>query len=164
MRTTIELLTWLFLCLFQWWWGLHFSLFGISPDFLLLSIMAYASFDKSKNRCAIWAFLLGLYADVFGNGPIGLNSLVYTLFAWAVQNMSQRIDMFDRLTQVLTGLFMSFIAYLVSFGLLYVFASCEFVSVRHILLTPIFNAIAAPIVFTLALKLKNLLNLEERLG
>ncbi|MCR4820733.1 MAG: rod shape-determining protein MreD [Elusimicrobiales bacterium] len=161
MRTLAEAFFWIVLCLFCWQWEKYLSISGFSPDFILITVLAAASFS-SKTRGSSWAFLLGLYSDVRGSGPLGANALIFTACAWLVQSVSQRFDFFDKFTQAVAVFLFSWVAYLMGWVLTALFAHGSVFSIKYLCLIPFFNAIAAPFVFFLVLGLKSFFRFYEK--
>ncbi|MBP5286852.1 MAG: rod shape-determining protein MreD [Elusimicrobiales bacterium] len=161
MRTPVEIICWILLCVFYSWQGKYLSIYGVSPDWLFVTVVASAAFS-SRVRGSTWAFVIGLYADILGGGAVGANALIYTLSAWIVQIVAQRFDFFDRLTQVVVLFLFSWPVYLAGWLLAALFSHDAWFSVKQFCAVPFLNAIAAPFVFFVMLEIKSFFRFYEK--
>lgn len=66
-----------FLTLFQNSFLVHFKIFNLIPNFILISVAAIAIKEKTKDNLGFFsAFIGGLFLDVFSQNFIGWNVLV----------------------------------------------------------------------------------------
>lgn len=161
MRTFVELLCWIAAAMLQWQWENHFSVYGLSPDFIFISSLALASFS-SETRGSVWAFSAGLYADMYYGSPLGANALAYTVSAWIAKIVAQRFDLYDRLTQAAVVFLFSWPAYLSCWIVSSLFANDSWMSLKYFCAVPFFNAVFAPFVFSAVLAIKRVLRMEEK--
>lgn len=61
----------------------HLRVFGGQPDLVLLVVIAWAILDHEREGMA-WAFVGGLFLDLFSGAPLGLSSLVLLLVSFVV--------------------------------------------------------------------------------
>lgn len=146
MKVIIEITAWVFLCVGQWFWGEHFTVYGLMPDFLFAAAICFAAVN-GRYKGIVWAFMIGLYTDVIGFGPIGAYALVYTLSAYAVQIITHRFDMHDVLSQAVVVAALSWTAYIVYWIICLIFTKNAFFSAKVFFFVPIFNAVFAPLIF-----------------
>lgn len=65
--------------------------FGVSPDVVLLSVIAAARWVKPEVGVLL-GFTGGLVLDMFGTSPMGLNALAYTLAAYVTVRIGDRFN------------------------------------------------------------------------
>lgn len=58
--------------------GPHFTLWGMEPQLVLLTAVAWGLL-RGPEEGAVWAFVGGLFLDLVSVGPFGLNALTLTL-------------------------------------------------------------------------------------
>ena len=73
-------LWWMALVLLQVFFFNHIHLLGYATPFVYLYIVVKQISDISRHALMLWAFLLGLLIDIFGNTP-GLNASAATFLA-----------------------------------------------------------------------------------
>ena len=77
-----------------------FSIFGIRPDLLLISLVIATLFFESK-----WALVFSLFAgfikDVLGVHAFGINTLIFPLGAYLIIRLSKKISMDNNLMPTL---------------------------------------------------------------
>lgn len=65
--------------------------FGVSPDLVLLTVIALARWAKPETGVVV-GFLAGLMLDMFGTTPLGLNALAFTLAAYTTVRLGDRFN------------------------------------------------------------------------
>lgn len=81
-------------------------LIWVWPQWLLI-IVVYLVFSRPAKYGIYFAFCMGLLADVMIGNHLGLHALTYTVFAYFLSKMNQRIAFFHTIQQALVffGLF-----------------------------------------------------------
>ncbi|MBI3547753.1 MAG: rod shape-determining protein MreD [Elusimicrobia bacterium] len=133
--------------LVQWWWPSRLPIFGFAPQVLLVMTIAAASTEVPAFSLTV-AFLWGLVLDTIGVHLFGGNALALTGTAYLVWLVKRQADVSNPLSQAaFTGL--------ISFGYALFLAALALVFKGEaywpgwgsFFVTPVFNAIAAPIGF-----------------
>ncbi len=83
------------------------QLLWVWPQWLLI-LTLYLVFTRPAKYGVYFGFLLGLLTDVIVGNILGLHALTYTLFAYFLTKMNQRIAFFHTIQQIL--LFFTLIA------------------------------------------------------
>lgn len=58
-------------------------IFGGQPDLVLLIVLAWALFDHER-EAMVWAFIGGIWLDLFSGTPLGISSLILVPIAYLV--------------------------------------------------------------------------------
>lgn len=161
MRLILEVFFWAVVSVLHWWLGNAFSSYSVAPDLLFVSMLAFSAFSP-MTRGTVWAFIVGLYADMYSGSPLGANAMAYTLLSWGVQIISQRFDLYDHLTQAVIAFVLSWPANIICWLLSVLFSGDSQFSTRYFCLMPVFNAIASPFVFAIVYGIKKAFRLTDR--
>jgi len=82
-KILILIIVFYFLVLIQTSFLVHFNILGIVPNLVLISVVFWNLFEKSKNYFGLYAALIGgLFLDIFSNRFIGFYILI--LFTLAI--------------------------------------------------------------------------------
>lgn len=77
IKILILIIFFYFLTLLQTSFLVHFSIFGLVPNFVLLLVILWNFSEKTKNLTGLFAALIGgFYLDVFSNRFFGFNILI----------------------------------------------------------------------------------------
>ena len=69
------------LTLFQTSFFVHFSIFGVIPNFVLIAVILWNFFEQPKSNLGIYSALIGgFFLDVFSGRPIGFYILIFIKF------------------------------------------------------------------------------------
>ena len=64
----------------------HFNIYGFVPNLILISVLAINLIESPEKRSGLFfAAFGGFLVDVFSNRPVGLNLLVYLIFAFIIK-------------------------------------------------------------------------------
>lgn len=76
-KILISIIVFYFLVLIQTSFLVHFNILGIVPNLVLISVVLWNLFEKSKNYFGLYAALIGgLFLDIFSNRFIGFYILI----------------------------------------------------------------------------------------
>ncbi len=82
-KILISIIVFYFLVLIQTSFLVHFNILGIVPNLVLISVVLWNLFEKSKNYFGLYIALIGgFFLDIFSNRLIGFYILI--LFALAI--------------------------------------------------------------------------------
>ncbi len=82
-KILISIIVFYFLVLIQTSFLVHFNILGIVPNLVLISVVLWNLFEKSKNYFGLYAaFIGGFFLDIFSSRFIGFYVLI--LFALAI--------------------------------------------------------------------------------
>jgi len=71
-----------FLALIQTSFMVHFSVWGLIPNLIFLSVIVWNVFEKSKNNFGIYqATAAGFFLDIFSSRVIGFNVIILIFLA-----------------------------------------------------------------------------------
>ena len=146
MSIIFEVILYLAVGTFHWWWTQNLSFSGISPDFIFAAALC-AAIIAGPVKGAAWGFFLGLYADMLGSGLLGGYALTYTLLAYGVYVLKRHFDMLNPFSQLVSALFLSLLCMLFYQVLSLSFSRLNPLYLKNFLVVPFFNAIAVPVVF-----------------
>jgi rod shape-determining protein MreD len=77
----------------------YFKIFGIKPDLLLISVV-YASVVFEFRRAFALSLFAGIFKDVFGVSPLGINTLMFGLLSLAIIRLNREITIDYNLIRV----------------------------------------------------------------
>jgi rod shape-determining protein MreD len=99
-KILISIIVFYFLVLIQTSFWVHFNILGIVPNLVLISVILWNLFEKSKNYFGLYAALIGgLFLDIFSNRFIGfyiLISLALAVFLKLVFKRYVRIPFIEK--------------------------------------------------------------------
>ena len=82
-KILISIIVFYFLVLIQTSFLVHFNILGIVPNLVLISVVLWNLFEKSKNYSGLYAALIGgFFLDIFSSRFIGFYVLI--LFTLAI--------------------------------------------------------------------------------
>lgn len=99
----------------QWWWSTHFSLWGLSPQILLVLTVALAA--RQGPAAMVYGFVWGLWLDSLRPELFGANALLLTLLGYATGAVRRQIDLADMLSQCAAVVIMTW-SYFLMYGIL----------------------------------------------
>jgi rod shape-determining protein MreD len=129
----------------QWLWSSYFSLWGLSPQLLLvLTVSAAARWGPTYAMCL--GFCWGIFLDTMSVRLFGANALALTLVGYGTGSVRRQIDVTGLAPLCLVVLIMSW-AYFVSLGLLGLLFLRDplWVGWPQFLLDPIYNVVLAAV-------------------
>lgn len=90
-KLIISIIILYFLTLFQTSFLVHFSLFGIIPNVVLIFIVLWNIFERGDSTMGIYnAVIGGLFLDIFSSRFIGFNILILLLLAFILKLISNK--------------------------------------------------------------------------
>ncbi len=90
-KLIISIIILYFLTLFQTSFLVHFSLFGMIPNFVLVFVVLWNIFEKGDSVIGIYnAVIGGFFLDIFSDRFIGFNILILVLLAFILKLISNR--------------------------------------------------------------------------
>ena len=100
MKASKLLIVTLILGVFQLTLLEYFRIFGIKPDLLLVTVVMASLFLEMR-----WAIVfgvgVGIFKDIFGLSPFGLNILLFGLWSFLSAKISRKISIEDNLSATL---------------------------------------------------------------
>ncbi|MFH1423847.1 MAG: rod shape-determining protein MreD [Candidatus Nealsonbacteria bacterium] len=85
-RVLIILVVFYLLALLQTSFFIHFRIWGIVPNFILISAVLINVFEKpQKNTGIIAGFIGGLFLDIFSSGFIGFYALILPALSFLIK-------------------------------------------------------------------------------
>ena len=131
----------------HWLWVSHFSLWGLSPQVLLvLTVTAAARWGSVSAMCL--GFLWGLFLDVLNVRLFGGNALALTLIGYGTGSLRRQLDMTGLAPQCFVVFLMTWVYFLL-LGLLGVVFARGFLWAgwAQFFLAPFYNVIVASVLF-----------------
>jgi len=131
----------------QWLWGMHFTLWGLFPNVLLVLTVAIAARSGPvAGQC--YGFAWGLFLDVASAHVFGANALAFTIVGYGIGTLRRQMDVESLAPQLLFILLLT-PGYLLFYGLTGSIFEHTFLWVgwKHFLLEPLFNCVVAPFGF-----------------
>jgi len=129
----------------HWLWSTHLTVFGLAPQFLLISTVVVAGRSGPvAGQC--YGFAWGLFLDLLSGHVFGANALCLTLAAYGVGMLRRQMDVGSLPPQaVLVALLTP--VYLVFYGLTGTVFEHRFLWAgwKVFLLTPVYNCLALPL-------------------
>lgn len=98
----------------------HFALLGVTPSLPFLVALAW-SLLRGANEGFLWAFIAGLFMDLFTAAPVGGLALTYMIAILAVTLVKDRLPTNRALVPMLLAAMATFIQQLLYAGYLAVF-------------------------------------------
>jgi len=128
----------------QWWWSTHLSLWGLSPQVLLVLTVAIAA-RAGSNPGMCYGFLWGLFLDALRPHLFGANAFALMLAGYATGTMRRQMDVVDIVSQCVVVFLLTW-GYFLFYGLLgLVFAKTFFwVGWAACLCDPLYNCLLVP--------------------
>lgn len=77
----------------------YFSFFGVSPDLLLLSVIA-ASLILDFRWAFVFSLFAGLFKDSFSAQAFGVNTFLFPLWSFLIQRLSRQISLENNLIRI----------------------------------------------------------------
>ncbi len=82
MKYILSIIIVYFLALFQTSFLVHFSIWGMIPNLILILIFFWILFEDPESSFGIYnAFVAGFFLDIFSNWLIGFNILILVILA-----------------------------------------------------------------------------------
>ena len=153
MTIIFDVLLYLAVGSFHWWWTQNLAFFGMSPDFIFAAALC-AAIIAGPVKGAVWCFFLGLYADMLGTGMLGGYALTYTLLVYGVYFLKRHFDMLNPFSQLVAALLLSWLCMFFYQMLNLAFSRVNPLDLKNFLAVPFFNALAAPALFQVFFRLK----------
>ena len=129
----------------QWWWSTQLSVWGLSPQVLLVLTVALAArFGPNPGMC--YGFLWGLFLDALRPQLFGANAFTLMLVGYGTGTIRRQIEVVDLVSQCVVVFLMTW-GYFLFYGLLgVVFAKTFFwVGWSAFLFDPFFNCLLVPV-------------------
>ena len=134
----------------QWGWSTYFPFLGISPQLLMMLVIAVAA-ESGPVLALNFGFLWGLFLDLLGVHLFGANALALTALAYVVGTLRRQMDVSSPLSQIMVVAIatIAYFLFLAVTGL--VFEKHFFWAGWDVfLLSPLLNCLICPIVFSAA--------------
>ena len=85
-KIIIFIILFYFLALIQTSFMVHFSIWGLIPNLIFLSVVIWNIFEKSNNNFGIYqAFAAGFFLDIFSSRIIGFNIIILISLAIVIK-------------------------------------------------------------------------------
>jgi rod shape-determining protein MreD len=68
----------------------YLTIFNVKPDLLLIAVVILGLLYSAKWVVA-FSFFSGFLKDIFGSGPVGLNTFIFLLIGYSVYRLSKEI-------------------------------------------------------------------------
>ena len=157
MSIIFEIIVYLGIGSFYWWWSQNLTIFGLAPNLIFAAALC-ASILAGPVKAVAWGFFLGLYADMLGSDIFGGYALTYTLMAYGVYIIKRHFDMDSPFSQLVAALALSWLSMFFYQGLGITFSRPTHLDLRIFLAEPFLNALAVPVLFQVFYRLKRGLN------
>jgi rod shape-determining protein MreD len=158
MKTLINLLIYFSVALIYWWVSTNFSIFGITPNIVLISVICLAILCEPV-KAHTFGFFWGLYIDISSTPLFGAFALIYTLLVYLIWTMKKRFDVMSTFFQGLLTFAVSIITIIFYQVLSLIFARNNPFQLKIFLVEPVFNAVMMPFVFYVFYSLKKKFNI-----
>ncbi|MCX5797337.1 MAG: rod shape-determining protein MreD [Elusimicrobia bacterium] len=131
--------------LLQWWWSTRLSLWGLSPQILLVLTVAMAA-RLGANSGMCYGFLWGLFLDVLRPELFGGNACALMLVGYGTGALRRQIDVLDVVSQYVIVFFMTW-GYFLLYGLLGAVFAKQFLWAGWpaFLCDPLYNCLIVPL-------------------
>ena len=89
MRKVLILIIFFYtLALLQTSFFIHFNIYGVGPNLILISVILLNFFEKpNKNSGLLAAGMAGFFLDLFSNFPLGLNVFALIILAFLIKKI-----------------------------------------------------------------------------
>jgi rod shape-determining protein MreD len=81
----------------------HLRVFGGQPDLIVLLVIAWSILDRDREGI-VWAFVGGLFLDLFSGAPIGVSSLALMPMAFVVSLSEAQVYSTNAVLPIILGL------------------------------------------------------------
>ncbi len=98
----------------------HLPVLGLTPQLLLLVVISWALLRGLETGC-VWAFVAGMFLDLFAISPLGSTSLTFMVVVLVVVGIQKALPANLVFVPVLTGAAGTFVYLLLHFTLLRLF-------------------------------------------
>jgi len=96
----------------------RFVLFGVKPDLVLLLVLGWTLIHGGRSG-VVWAFLGGIWLDIFSGGPMGASSLALMAAVWVAGLGHRTLYRYNILVPLLAGILGTLAFALSYWGILY---------------------------------------------
>lgn len=154
MKKLLLLLTVVFLATLQIIWPARLTFFYGRPDLLLIFVIAAVFFLDFRVALAI-SILCGLFKDVFLPAGFGLNTILFSIWCYAISKLSLQISTEPEIIRLGLVLAVALLNNIIS-GLVSVNSGALIpagIFLRSLIIPSLYTAALSPLVFKLAKKL-----------
>jgi rod shape-determining protein MreD len=133
----------------------HFKIFGIKPDLILISIVLVSLFCDLRFAVTL-SIAAGALKDIYGSGPLAVNSILSGLWSFLIINLSRRVSLdIDLIRAALVFVIAVLNSFLMTAILWYLGASVAFgIFMRSTFLDSLYTSLVSLLAFKI-LKVKN---------
>jgi len=139
---------------FSWWFNQHFTFWGLSVNCVFAFVFA-VSLIAGPVKSVIFAFILGLYADLLGAGHFGAYGLIYTLAAYLLNIVKVRFDFSGPFQQATAAFVLAYICPFLFWIIHFLFFNSSFRPLNFFI-EPFLDAVAAPLAFAVLKRYKEI--------
>ena len=104
-------------CLLQFFFGRYINIYGVFPNFILISVV-YLGLSRGKLAGETMGFFLGLTWDAFSTDVFGVRAIMFTIIGYFAGMMNKSFDKDQIFTQIIVVFFANAI-YWAGFSLMY---------------------------------------------
>lgn len=153
-----DIIYYFLVCLLQWFFSENLFFQNFSPNIIFIGVFS-ACILSGPVKSMFFAFLLGLFMDIYSLSPFGMNALFYVIISYLIYHLKSKLDLNSFFTRIVLSFILNYI-YL-AFYIIFYFAYFKSTNIFlwRFLLQPVITVIFLEPFFYFAYKYKRKNNL-----